>query len=71
MEMAVNRNYVFIIRAVMGVIFGIFLSKFFYPNAPLIFIVGLCSSLVVLAYVTEYLRQRSKQKSMDDFQKRK
>lgn len=47
----------------MGVLFGIFLSKFFYPNAPLIFIIGLCSALVVLAYVTEYLRQRSKDKS--------
>jgi ABC-type Mn2+/Zn2+ transport system permease subunit len=54
----------------MGVIFGIFLSKFFYPKAPLLFIVGLCSCLVVLAYVTEYLRQRSKQKSMGEFTKR-
>jgi uncharacterized membrane protein len=69
MEIAVNRTYVFIIRAIMGVIFGIFLSKFFYPKAPILFIVGLCSCLVVLAYVTEYLRQRSKHKSMDEFKK--
>ncbi len=48
----------------MGVLFGIFLSKVFYPNAPLIFIIGLCAALVVLAYVTEYLRQRSKEKSI-------
>ncbi len=48
----------------MGVLFGIFLSKFFYPNAPLMFIIGLCAALVVLAYVTEYLRQRSKEKSI-------
>jgi len=48
----------------MGVLFGILLWKLFYPNAPLVFIVGLCAALVVLAYVTEYLRRRSKEKSM-------
>jgi F0F1-type ATP synthase assembly protein I len=62
----VNRRNVFIIRAVMGVVFGILLSKFFYPQAPLLFIVGLCAALVVLAYVTEYLRQRNKEKSMGE-----
>lgn len=67
--MAVNRLYVFFIRAIMGVIFGVFVSKVFYPKAPILFIVGLCSCLVVLAYVTEYLRQRSKQKSMSEFKK--
>ncbi len=59
-----NRRNVFLIRAIMGVLFGIFLSKFFYPNAPLIFIIGLCAALVVLAYVTEALRRRSKDKSV-------
>lgn len=48
----------------MGVLFGVLLSKFFYPKAPLVFIIGLCAALVVLAYVTEYLRQRSKEKSI-------
>ena len=64
--MTVNRRNVFIIRAIMGVVFGILLSKFFYPQAPLLFIVGLCAALVVLAYVTEYLRQRSKEKSIGE-----
>ena len=59
-----NRSNVFIIRLIMGVLFGILLSKFFYPNAPLVFIVGLCAALIVLAYVTEYLRRRSKEKSL-------
>lgn len=58
-----NKKQTFIIRAVMGAVFGIILSRFFYPNAPLVFIVGLCAALVGLAYVTEYLRQRSKAKS--------
>lgn len=64
MELIVNRKSVFFIRLGLGVIFGIFLSKFFYPKAPIIFIIGLCAALVVLAYVTEYLRLRSKHKSM-------
>lgn len=52
--------HIFIIRALMGVFFGIILSRFFYPKAPLVFIVGLCAILVGLAYLTEYLRQRKK-----------
>jgi uncharacterized membrane protein YfcA len=66
MEITVNRGIVFLIRAVMGAGFGVFLAKVFYPEAPILFIVGLCSALVVLAYVTEYLRQRSKEKSMGE-----
>lgn len=53
-------THIFIIRALMGVVFGIILSRFFYPNAPLVFIVGLCIVLVGLAYLTEYLRKRKK-----------
>ena len=58
----VGQKQIFFIRAVMGVVFGIILSRFFYPNAPVVFIVALCSVLVGLAYLTEYLRQRSKRK---------
>lgn len=53
---------IFIIRAIMGAVFGVILSKFFYPNAPLIFIIILCMILVGLAYLTQYLRQRKKKR---------
>jgi uncharacterized membrane protein HdeD (DUF308 family) len=53
---------IFIIRAIMGAVFGVILSKFFYPNAPLIFIILLCAILVGLAYLTQYLRQRKKER---------
>ena len=53
---------VFIIRAIMGAVFGVILSRFFYPNAPLIFIILLCMILVGLAYLTQYLRQRKKER---------
>ena len=56
------RNYqTFIIRAVLGVVFGVLLSRFFYPRAPLVFIVGLVMVLVGLAYLSEYLKNRRKQ----------
>jgi hypothetical protein len=63
MEMTVNQRNVFIIRVIMGIFFGIILSKFFYPKAPLVFIIGLSIALVGLAYLSQYLRRRSKAKS--------
>lgn len=57
-----NRRNVFIIRALMGVGIGFLLHKFYYPDAPIIFVIGLAATLVALAYVTEYLRKRNKEK---------
>ena len=65
MERIVIKSQVFIIRAIMGVGFGVVLSRLFYPKAPIIFVVGLCAALVALAYVTEYLRNRSKARSQN------
>jgi uncharacterized membrane protein HdeD (DUF308 family) len=60
--LGVTNWQIFIIRAIMGAVFGVILSKFFYPNAPLVFIVLLCMILVGLAYLTQYLRQRKKER---------
>lgn len=49
---------VFIIRAVLGVLFGVLISRIFYPRAPIYFTIGLCVVLVALAYLTHYLRGR-------------
>ena len=51
---------IFVIRALLGIVFGVVLSRFFYPDAPLVFIIGLCAILVGLAYLSEYLRKRKK-----------
>ncbi|MFZ1983041.1 MAG: hypothetical protein WAU91_01430 [Desulfatitalea sp.] len=51
---------IFMLRAVLGVVFGILLMRFFYPNAPIAFIALLCAILVGLSYLTEYLRRRKK-----------
>lgn len=58
-----NKNQIFIIRAILGVVFGVILTRFFFPEASVIFIVGLCAALVALAYLTEYLRNRSRARS--------
>lgn len=50
----------FIIRAILGAVFGILLMRFFYPDAPRVVVVLLCIILVGLSYVTEYLRRRKK-----------
>lgn len=57
------KSQIFIIRAILGVVFGVVLARFFYPEASLILVVGLCAALVALAYLTEYLRNRSKARS--------
>lgn len=57
------KSRIFIIRSILGVGFGVVLARFFYPEASVIFVLGLCAALVALAYLTEYLRNRSKARS--------
>jgi uncharacterized membrane protein HdeD (DUF308 family) len=56
----VNYLNVLVIRTILGIVFGVLLSRFFFPDAPLVFIVGLCVVLVGMAYFIEYLRNRKK-----------
>ena len=53
--------HVFIIRAVLGAVFAVILSRMFYPDADVVYVVGLGIILVGLAYFVEYLRNRRKQ----------
>ena len=57
------KTQIFIIRAILGVGFGVVLARIFYPEASVIFVAGLCTALVALAYLTEFLRKRSKARS--------
>lgn len=51
-----NRFYIFLIRAVLGAVFAVMLSRFFYPDARLSYVVGLGVFLVGMAYLFEYIR---------------
>ena len=55
-----NALIIFVIRAFMGIIFAILLTRFFYPNAPIIGTAGFAVGLVGLAYITEHYRKRKK-----------
>jgi hypothetical protein len=50
----------FVIRVVLGAVFAVFLSRFFYPEAKIHYVIGLGIILVGLAYFAEYLRNRKK-----------
>ncbi len=56
-----TRFHVFIIRSVLGVVFAVILSRMFYPDTDIVYVVGLGIILVGLAYFVEYLRNRRKQ----------
>jgi purine-cytosine permease-like protein len=47
---------IFIIRAVLGAVFAVILSRMFYPEADFVYVIGLGIILVGLAYVAEYFR---------------
>ena len=51
-----NQLQIFFIRAVLGAVFAVVLSRMFFPDANLYFVIGLGVVLVGLAYVGEYFR---------------
>jgi hypothetical protein len=53
-----NQFQIFIIRAVLGAGFAVILSRMFYPEARILYVIGLGIILVGLAYFAEYLRNR-------------
>jgi len=61
----VNRLHIFAIRATLGVVFAVFLTRFFYPQADIVHVAGLAVIMVGLAYFSEYLRNRKKHRDID------
>ncbi len=60
LEKTVTRVHILVLRAVLGIVFGVVLTRLFYPDASLIFMIGLCAVLVGLSYLTEYLRRKKR-----------
>ncbi|RJQ70009.1 MAG: hypothetical protein C4519_21380 [Desulfobacteraceae bacterium] len=59
-ELTLTTTTIFIIRALLGVFFGILLTRFFYPEASIAFIIGLSAVLVALSYLSTYFRRPRK-----------
>ncbi len=57
-----TRFHLFIIRAVLGIVMAVVLTHFFYPNANVLYIAGIGIILVGLAYFSEYLRNKNKER---------
>ena len=53
-----NRFQIFVIRAIIGLLGAIFLTRWLYGRIDPLYIVGLAIILVGLAYFSEYLRNR-------------
>ena len=53
-----NQFQIFIIRAILGVIGAIILSRIFFGVVDKAYVTGLAIILVGLAYFSEYLRNR-------------
>jgi hypothetical protein len=52
------RLHILVIRLVLGGVFAVVLSRFFYPDAQPVFVAALGMVLVGLAYLSEWLRQK-------------
>ncbi|MFH2065644.1 MAG: hypothetical protein ABIK15_10635 [Pseudomonadota bacterium] len=57
-----DRFHIFVIRAIMGIVFAVVLSRFFYPDTQIIYVISLGVFLVGMAYFFEYLRTNKKNK---------
>jgi len=54
-----NRSVtIFIVRAVVGLVFAVLLTRFFHPEMTGVATVGLAVIMVGLAYLFDYLRKR-------------
>ncbi|MFZ5570926.1 MAG: hypothetical protein ACOZF0_10995 [Thermodesulfobacteriota bacterium] len=52
-----HRFSVFLIRAVLGVMFAILLVRMFYPQKPIGYSIGLAAFMVGMAYYFEYIKK--------------
>lgn len=52
--------YIFVMRAILGAIFAVLLTRFFYPRATIAGVMAVAVFIVGMAYVVEYFRKRRK-----------
>jgi len=57
---SMNRIQIFILRAVLGLVLSVLIDKMFFGQINPVRVGFLASLMVMMAYVTEYLRLRKK-----------
>jgi hypothetical protein len=55
-----NQFQIFVIRAIVGLVFAVIVTRMFYGRVNPLYVAGLAIILVGLAYFAEYLRKRKK-----------
>ena len=55
-----NQFQIFVIRAIVGLVFAVIATRMFYGRINPLYVAGLAIILVGLAYFAEYLRKRKK-----------
>ena len=53
-----SQFHIFVIRAILGLVFAVIATRMFYGEVAIPYVVGLAFILVGLAYFAEYLRHR-------------
>jgi len=53
---------ILIMRVILGVFFAVLLTRFFYGRVEPVYVVGLAIFLGGMSYVTEYFRNRKRNK---------
>jgi hypothetical protein len=56
-----NQFQIFVIRAIVGLVFAVIVTRMFYGRINPLYVAGLAIILVGLAYFAEYLRKRRKE----------
>ena len=53
--------YIFIIRVIMGILFAILVTRLFYPEAGMVWVILVAAVLVGMAYIFESYRKRKRE----------
>jgi len=53
---------IMVMRVILGVVFAFFLTRFFYGRVEPMWVAGVAIFLVGMSYVTEYFRNRKRDK---------
>ncbi|MFH1580790.1 MAG: hypothetical protein ABIC39_01735 [Pseudomonadota bacterium] len=53
-----NQFHIFVIRAILGTVFAVILTRFFYAQTDVFHVACLTVFLVGIAYLLDYIRSR-------------
>jgi uncharacterized membrane protein len=66
LEVSMTAFYIFIFRAILGGIFAVLLTRFFYPKASIVGMIAIAIFLVGMAYVMETFHKRKRKAARKD-----